>query len=250
MAFLEAEGSRAASTRVAAFLAGFDFPLGYPVGTARKLAGSGRPFLHSGPSCRTRSKTPRTTPNNRFEVANAIKRRVAGHRPFLGPPGASRPARVADPRACAPRGIGFAEHRACETLTPAAQPCWKLFTTGSVVPKPSWAFRASPSPPRPLRGRLRGLALRDTTTAPSYSQRSTPRFWPPRWRQPPGRAILPDEVQVRLLSRALARMDAEGTLDAAFNAAKGSQVAEEGWISWGRRGRSSTCWPAPALPPR
>ena len=123
----EFDAAVAAGQRV---LAGFDFPFGYPVGFANSVAGSDDP-LDLWADLAKRIEDADDNANNRFEVARDLNRLFPGVGPFWG-----CPATVADfdlpAKGSARHGHGMAERRKIETLIASAQPCWKLFTTGSV----------------------------------------------------------------------------------------------------------------------
>lgn len=111
-------------------LAGFDFPFGYPKGFARAVCGKDDPLaLWADLAGRVEDRDDNT--NNRFDVARDLNRLFPGVGPFWGCPApladADLPARGRDRH-----GHGMAERRRVEALIPSAQPCWKLYTTGSV----------------------------------------------------------------------------------------------------------------------
>jgi len=111
-------------------LAGMDFPLGYPEGTARRLGLGGPPWratwdrlaagLIDGPDNR----------NNRFALAADLNHHLTGHpTPFWScPPSAQSP--CLGPRK--PALSVLPEWRATERRVRGVQPIWKLYTTGSV----------------------------------------------------------------------------------------------------------------------
>ena len=200
---------------------GFDFPLGYPAGFARRLGLAGTPWravwdeiaflLHDGADNR----------NDRFELGAAFNRRISGGRfPFWG-----CPANFADPH-LGPRHhrahrVGeLAEKRLIDKRMTGAQPCWKLAYTGSVgsqtltgIPvvralrdDPRWSDRARIWPFET------GLALPDDASI-VFAE-----VWPSWWRSeirpeygPPN-----DRAQVRTVAEIFAAHDAAGGLAAWF----------------------------------
>lgn len=111
-------------------LVGFDFPFGYPHGFARAVTGSDDPFAvwewlaaHIEDDARNG--------NNRWDVAEVLNGMFPGVGPFWGCPSA-RASVVLPAKGTARRGHEMEERRAVEKRLPRAQPCWKLFTTGSV----------------------------------------------------------------------------------------------------------------------
>ncbi len=226
MAFLEVEIARRLDTgrRV---LAGFDFPFGYPAGTALRFAGTDDPFA-LWKFLADRIEDAPDNANNRFKVANELNAKLPGTGPFWG-----RPAHhdLADlpTHGLAREGHGMVERRACELIVPSAQTLWQLYGNGAVgsqtlvgIPRLN-ALRARFAdvcavwPFQPPDSRLVLAEVYPSLLAAEVGEATGPGY-------------ITDEVQVRLLSRALARMDAEGTLTDAFAAAEGPRSAEEGWI--------------------
>jgi len=114
-------------------LAGFDFPFGYPAGTARRLGLKGVPWRaiwHLLANC---IEDTDDNANNRFEVGALLNERMSGAAfPFWGLP-PRRFLRHLSPRKPRPHGPGEpAERRLCEHRAMRAQPVWKLAYTGSV----------------------------------------------------------------------------------------------------------------------
>ena len=66
-------------------LAGFDFPFGYPAGTARRLGHSGLPWRHMWQELDHAIEDDKANRNNRFDVAEELNRRLSGEAfPFWG----------------------------------------------------------------------------------------------------------------------------------------------------------------------
>lgn len=121
------DAALAAGQRV---LAGFDFPFGYPAGFGRAVAGVDDPLaLWSALSARIEDGDDNA--NNRFDVARALNRLFPGVGPFWGCPADLEDADL-PARGTARQGHGMPEKRQVELRIPSAQPCWKLYTTGSV----------------------------------------------------------------------------------------------------------------------
>lgn len=201
-------------------LLGFDFPFAYPAGFAAALGCDGPLAVWDWLAARISDAADNA--NNRFEIAAAINRRFPGLGPFWG-----RPDRLALPDLPAQgrlrHGHGMAERRAVEHAVPAAQPVWKLYTTGSVGSQALLGL--------PVLSRLRRL--------PGVT------VWP---FEPPGQVVLAevwpsllaaqvaaeqggeirDRVQVRVLARALKRLAAGGRLAPLFDVPEVAR--EEGWI--------------------
>ena len=111
-------------------LVGFDFPFGWPRGLAAALTGAPK-ALALWRWLAGRIEDRPDNHNNRFEVAAAINAALPGLGPFWG-----RPAGLDIPdlpeKGTARHGAHPPERRHVETRVRSAQPCWKLYTTGSV----------------------------------------------------------------------------------------------------------------------
>ncbi len=224
-AFLTAllDREAAAERRV---LVGFDFPMGYPTGFAAHLTGTPDPravwhwlnrHIQDGPD----------NANNRFAVANQINAgfsaRFGAPGPFWGRPANAPLAHLSPTKPAGYASLGLLERRAVENLVPSAQPVWKTYTTGSVGSQSLTGL--------PL---IHRLSLRPGT-----------RVWP--FDPPAGSLVLAevypsllahavaddpapikDEVQVRLLSRALWTLSHQSRLSPLF--ATPPTAAEQGWI--------------------
>ncbi|NNF72840.1 MAG: molybdopterin molybdenumtransferase MoeA [Rhodobacteraceae bacterium] len=208
-------------------LAGFDFPFGYPAGFAQALTGRSDPFAIWDWLSENIEDAP-SNANNRFEVAAKINAQFPGTGPFWGRP-ADRILTGLPDKGRARTGYDQPERRAIEECVPSAQPVWKLYTTGSVGSQALLGL--------PVLANLRRQFARDICVWPFDT---------------PDRAIvmaevypsllsdtvnaicaaepeaIKDEVQVRVLARALSRLsptDLATAFDAAPDVAK-----EEGWI--------------------
>ena len=222
-----ADAALAAGERL---LIGADFPFGYPAGFAAALTGRGEALavwdwlaahLQDGPD----------NANNRFALAEAINARFPGTGPFWG-----RPATLAAPglpeKGNARHGHGLPERRQVELLIRSVQPCWKLYTTGSVgsqaltgIPALNrlrrrygprlavWPF-AAPDAPVVLAEVYPSLLDAEVRAAMAAEHRA-----------------IKDAVQVRLLAGALASLSAQNALAPLLApAADPAVLAEEGWI--------------------
>ena len=210
-------------------LIGFDFPIGYPDGFAARLTGQARAaavwawldqHILDGPD----------NANNRFAVADQINQRFGATPtapgPFWGRPESQPFPHLATRKTVDYASIGLAERRRVEQIIPRAQPVWKLYTTGAA---------GSQS--------LTGLPM-----IHRLSQRAHVAVWPfapqaevtlaeiyPSLVAPAVRAALTpgaikDEVQVRLLARALWSVSQTGALAAVLADPPAATRTEEGWI--------------------
>jgi molybdopterin-guanine dinucleotide biosynthesis adapter protein len=202
-------------------LVGFDFPMGYPAGLARRLTGTDSARALHGWLADRITDAPDNA-NNRFDVAEAINIQLGGPGPFWGNP-------IARPRAHLPSlktvdymALGLAEKRRVEVENPPAKPVWQLLGAGSVgsqallgIPvvhrlalstgAAVWPFDA----PGPL------------TLAEVYPSLLSQAVFAS------GDAI-PDRAQVRLLAKALYNLSHRGRLAPLFDTPP--QASEEGWI--------------------
>ena len=116
-------------------LVGFDFPFGYPHGTASALGlQNGRTawremwceidgLVRDGPD----------NSNNRFCVADQLNQRVPADGPFWGKPNGSKYDTLEHlGRKCPPYSDDLPEKRLCEKRVPKAKPVWQLYGAGSV----------------------------------------------------------------------------------------------------------------------
>ena len=132
-------------------LVGFDFPFGYPSGTAARLGITGLPWRHFWQELDDSIEDGPDNRNNRFDVAEALNRRLTGEAfPFWGDvredgrPYLRRRGRRAHGR------DDLAERRLCELRIRSTQPVWKLAGAGSVgsqslmgIPR-VWRIRRDP----------------------------------------------------------------------------------------------------------
>ncbi len=116
-------------------LAGFDFPFGYPAGTAAALRLPGRkpPWQRLWSYLAREIEDGPRNENNRFTVAARMNETLSGTAfPFWGCP-VGRDAPFLTQRKSRPHGPGdIAERRLADRAAQGAQPVWKLYTTGSV----------------------------------------------------------------------------------------------------------------------
>ena len=202
-------------------LVGFDFPMGYPAGFARRLIGADAGLALHGWLAERIVDRPDNA-NNRFEVAAEINRLLGGGGPFWGCPKAS-------PRQCLSSfktidydPLGLEEKRRVERENPPAKPVWQLLGRGSVgsqallgipvVHRLARATGASVWPFEPPR------ALTLAEVYPSLLASAVAEA---------GDRI-PDRAQVRLLARALFNLSQHDRLSAMFETP--AIAAEEGWI--------------------
>ncbi len=202
-------------------LVGFDFPMGYPAGFARRLTGrDDARALHGWLADRIADAADNS--NNRFAVAAAINRKLGGPGPFWGCPKAQSYPGLSPLKAIDYAALGLVEKRRVERENPPAKPVWQLMGAGSVgsqallgIPVLVRLARASGAAVWPFE------APRDLTLAEVYPSLLAPAV------RASGDAI-PDRAQVRLLARALFQMSRHDRLSPLFTVP--SEAREEGWI--------------------
>ena len=235
LADLLAEGRRV--------LAGFDFPFGYPEGTACALGLKDRPWRALWKHLATEVEDGADNANNRFEVAdrmNAIMKDAEG--PFWGHPPGHGPFGHLGPKRPQAHEARPAEKRACERRVPTAQPVWKLSGAGSVGGQALTGIPVLDSLRHdqlvescrvwPFETGLRPLAGDDTgrrvVLAEIYPSLVTPVS---------AHETVKDALQVQAIAGHLARLDEEGALAAMFAGSpelgddeRRHVEQEEGWI--------------------
>jgi hypothetical protein len=202
-------------------LVGCDFPFGYPAGFAQRLTGraearavwqwlAGRITDDAGNA------------NNRFAVAAGINLMLGGMGPFWGCPGNLDLDGLPHRKSVDYADLGLAERRQIERLVPRAQPVWKLYTTGSVG---SQALMGLPMIHRLAAGH--GVAVWPfDAPAPVTLAEVYPSLLAQAVARDPGE--IKDEVQVRLLARALFALARAERLAGLFAVPEAAR--EEGWI--------------------
>ncbi len=210
-------------------LCGFDFPFGYPAGFAARVAGEAS-GLAVWRMLAKRIEDDERNGNNRFAVAAGLNALFPGTGPFWGCPQNQTHSGLPH-RGRARQDHGLPERRLVETRIRSAQPCWKLFTTGSVggqallglarlqdlrerwgTALSVWPFEARESPvvlaeiyPSILAAEVKAAQAR----------------WP---------GAIKDDIQVRLSAVAFYELQRRGRLRQAIDAAEGPDLAEEAWI--------------------
>lgn len=202
-------------------LVGFDFPMGYPAGLARRLTDTDSArALHGWLADRIVDGPDNA--NNRFEVAADINRLLGGPGPFWGCPKARPRPHLPSLKTVDYPALGLEEKRRVERENPPAKPVWQLLGAGSVG---SQALLGIPVVDR--LARTFGAAVwpfeppRDLTLAEVYPSLMAPAV------TASGDSI-PDRAQVRLLARALFNLSCRIGLFKLFETP--AIAAEEGWI--------------------
>jgi hypothetical protein len=220
---------RAALANHARVLCGFDFPFGYPAGFAAGVTGEAAALSVWGHLAR-RVEDADDNGNNRFRVAAELNAFFPGIGPFWGcPVSVDLPGLPA--KGTHRTGFGLPHRRLVESRVPRAQPCWKLYTTGSVgsqsllgLARLEHLRRTFPDVLAvwPFEPRDRPIVLSEIYPSLLDSLVNAALDASPR--------AIKDDVQVRLLAGALAEMARRGSLATAMSAASGPHLHEEGWI--------------------
>jgi precorrin-8X/cobalt-precorrin-8 methylmutase len=209
----------AATTRAERALLGFDFPFGYPAGFAARLGLSGPPWRAVWDEIAGLVQDDAKNRNNRFDVAEALNRRVSGAAfPFWGCPAARARLHLAGKHHRRHDSDGLAERRLVDLYIPSAQPCWKLLGAGSVggqaltgIPVVC-ALRDDPRWCRRTRVWPFETGLRPPANAPIVIAE----VYPSLWAVSPAAGEPKDRAQVRTVARFLSERDRRGELAALF----------------------------------
>jgi len=218
-----AEAAIAGLSATGRVLIGFDFPMGYPTGFAARLTGR----AHTPDVWRWLAGAITDGPanaNNRFAVAAAINRQFGGAGPFWGcPAGVTLPG-LGPRKAVDYPALDLSERRAVERAVPRAQPVWKLWTTGSVGSQSLMGL--------PLIHRLHKAGAAVWPFDPPGARVVVAEVYPSLLAAAVARdgGAIKDEVQVRLLARALWRLAQTGGLADLLAAGGDATGREEGWI--------------------
>jgi len=221
-------------------LAGFDFPFGFPTGTAARLGIRGLPWRNLWQMLDDSLLDGDDNRNNRFDVAEGLNARLSGEpfpfwgnvreeaRPLLLRRG-RRPHRPGD----------LAERRLCDRVLRSTQPVWKLAGVGAAggqaltgIPR-VWQIRRDPR----LAFRTHIWPFETGLRADSRPHLVLAEIYPSLIECAPLPRYPKDAAQVAGLARHFAALDAAGKLEKFFNAAaalpapeRHSIEREEGWI--------------------
>ena len=226
---LLADWLAAAQAKDERVLLGFDFPFGYPAGFAARLGLSGPPWRAVWDEIAGLVEDDEQNRNNRFDVAEALNRRVSGGGfPFWGCPVAPVRAHLQGKHHRRHDSDGLAERRLVDLYIPSAQPCWKLLGAGSVggqaltgIP----AARALRNDPRWCR-HARVWPFETGLRAPEEARVVMAEIYPSLWAVKPAADETKDAAQVRAVARFLRERDRSGELAALFAGDPGLTTAQ------------------------
>ncbi len=206
-------------------LLGFDFAFGYPIGFAARLTGHAHAFA-VWDWLEAEIRDDAGNANNRFDIADRINSRFPGVGPFWGHP----EGRIFEhlPRLDRREDHGVVLQRRTE-MRAVGQPksVFQAAYAGAVGGQTLVGLPMLARLRRRYEGRLGAWPFedhaldRDIVLAEIY-----PSLVPVS----PGEGEIRDNLQVRALAAALGRLQADDGLAAAFAAAEGPALHEEGWI--------------------
>jgi precorrin-8X/cobalt-precorrin-8 methylmutase len=132
-------------------LIGFDFPFGFPSGTAERLGYRGLAWRNLWQTLEDEITDHKDNSNNRFEVAESLNVRLTDEAfPFWGLPREENRSHLLRRGRRPHRPNDLPERRLCDRLVPSSQPVWKLAGAGSVggqtltgIPR-VWQIRKTP----------------------------------------------------------------------------------------------------------
>jgi molybdopterin-guanine dinucleotide biosynthesis protein B len=208
-----AEGSRQ--------LVGFDFPMGYPTGFARRLTGRDSARALHGWLADRITDAPDNA-NNRFDVAEAINVQLGGPGPFWGCPKARPRAHLPSLKTVDYKSLGLAEKRRVEVENPPAKPVWQLLGAGSVGSQALLGI--------PVIHRLAAASGASVWPFEAPGELTLAEVYPSLLSGAVAASgdSIPDRAQVRLLARSLFNLSRHDRLAPLFDT---PQIArEEGWI--------------------
>jgi len=223
-------------------LVGFDFPLGFPQGTAAALKLEGAPWSATLNFVAAEMRDKADNTNNRFQLAAKMNRLMTGEAfPFWGCPAKDAQTTLALKR---PRDHGpndLPEYRRAETTIRGPSPIWKMYYQGSVGGQ---ALTGMPIAHR-LKGKF-GDALKIWPFETGWKTLSPAdldgvsavacEIYPSMFAAKATGASPKDAEQVRATAQHFAALDEKGRLAPAFGPARGQEALseivtqEEGWI--------------------
>jgi hypothetical protein len=223
-------------------LIGFDFPLGYPKGTAKALGFDFEPWLAMHTFLGKEVKDKPDNANNRFQVAAMMNRIISGGPfPFWGCPPRDVLTTLQSKKGRAHGPGDLPEYRHAELAAKGASPIWKLYTAGSVG---SQAIMGIPIVKK-LRDQRKDARIWPFETGYKPLTRDDldgvriviAEIYPSLLKVAPVMGEVKDLTQVRVIGEHYAALDEAGKLSAAFGPPKGMDevtaelvATEEGWI--------------------
>ncbi|MBI1187376.1 MAG: cobalamin biosynthesis protein CbiG [Alphaproteobacteria bacterium] len=221
-------------------LATFDFPLGFPRGTAAALKLGEPAWAALLDFIAAEIKDKPDNANNRFQVAAKMNRLMTGAAfPFWGAPAREEQTMLSSKRPRAHGDADLPEYRYAEEAAKGASSIWKLYYQGSVGGQALTGL--------PMIRRLRNahpatrlwpfeLPWRPLTSADLDGVEAVfAEFYPSMFSAKPGDGEIKDQAQVRVGAERFNALDEQGQLGRLFGPAKEDArkavvEGEEGWI--------------------
>ena len=200
-------------------LVGFDFPFGYPAGTASALGMQGPQWKNMWRLLFNNLSDNHKNENNRFDLAEKLNRQITGEAfPFWGNVRDEKRKYLLRRGRRPHKQDDVAERRLVEKLVPSAQPVWKLAGVGSVgsqaltgIPA-VWSLRFDPRLAKKTRIWPFETGLRIEPSAQIIMAEIYPSIFPLRLI----RGKPKDAAQVTAAARSLAIADRNNQIDSLF----------------------------------
>lgn len=220
-------------------LVGFDFPLGFPRGTAKAMKFDGPPWRALIDFAAKEVKDKPDNTNNRFQVGAKMNRLMTGEAfPFWGAPARDTQTMLSAKRVRDHVEGDLPEFRYCEETAKGASSIWKLYYQGSVggqaltgLPVVKRLAEKRPTKIWPFETGWRPLAGDDLDGVEAVFAEIYPAALAPK----PKQGETKDEAQVRAACEHFNALDEKNQLAGAFGPAQEDArraviEAEEGWI--------------------
>jgi hypothetical protein len=220
-------------------LVGFDFPMGFPRGTAQALKLEGAPWRAMLDFAAKEVKDKPDNTNNRFQVGAKMNRLMTGEAfPFWGAPARDTQTMLSAKRVRDHGANDLPEFRHCDEAAKGASSIWKLYYQGSVGGQ---ALTGLPVLKRlrdkraakiwPFETGWRPLAAADLDGVEAMFAE----IYPPSLAPKPKPGEIKDQAQVRRACEYFNARDEKGQLGGLFGPAADDArrhvvEAEEGWI--------------------
>lgn len=220
-------------------LVGFDFPLGFPRGTAAALKLKGEPWRALLDFVAKEVKDKPDNTNNRFQVGAKMNRLMTGEAfPFWGAPARDEQTMLSAKRVREHQQSDLPEFRLAETATKGLSSIWKLYYQGSVggqaltgMPVIKRLHEKRAAKLWPFETGWKPLTPDDLDGVEAVFAEIYPSLFAPQIK--PGE--IKDQAQVRGACDRFQACDEKGQLDTLFGPAKDDPrrdvvEREEGWI--------------------
>jgi len=220
-------------------LAGFDFPFGFPRGTAAALNLAGEPWRVMLEFVAKEVKDKPDNANNRFQVGAKMNRLMTGEAfPFWGAPARDEQTMLSAKRVREHRAGDLPEFRLAEQAIKGPSSIWKLYYQGSVGGQ---ALTGLPVVKRLRDSRAARLWPFETGWKPLTAadlneiELVMAEIYPSMFAARPAAGELKDQAQVRAACEHFNALDEKGQLGPLFGPAKNDArrdvvEREEGWI--------------------